>query len=143
MNGKLSSEIITDLIESANRPLTVNGQIYKERRMLVELDDEAIKALVYARQEMLCSKSSIGNYVCGVQTKFGFCCDGCLETELVRLNNDGIKTIGSCCGHGVLQGFIQVSPEHIQAMIERGYKQLPIDEHGYAQWCFKPKSVIG
>lgn len=142
MNGKLSSEVITDLIEAASRPVMVNGQVYKEKRMYVELNDEAIKALIYARQEMLCSKSSIGNHICNVQTRYGFCCDRCLETELMKLNNEGIKTIGSCCGHGVLNGFIQVSPDSLEAMKEKGYEQLPIDKNGNGEWCFKPKSIL-
>ena len=54
----------------------------------------------------------------------------------------GVVTIGSCCGHGRKQGFIQVAPQYVQKMHDLGYKQLPVDKNGFGQWCFKPKTFL-
>jgi hypothetical protein len=145
MDNRLSAEIITDLIESANRPLMVGGAVYKEKRMNINLNDEAIKALLLARKELLCNKSGVQDYVCQVTTQYGFCVDRCVETEIVDLNNKGINTIGCCCGSHVNSkgnAYIQVVADDMQNMRELGYEQLPLDEHGNGQWCFKPKSVL-
>jgi hypothetical protein len=145
MDNKSSAEIITDLIENASRPLIVGGAVYKERRMNVNLNDEAIEALLTARKELLCKNSKVQEYTCEVSTRYGFGVDRCLEAEVVGLNNEGIKTIGCCCGnHADSKGnaYIQVIPKDISKMKELGYEQLPLDESGNGQWCFKPRSIL-
>lgn len=89
-----------------------------------------------------CKQIQFGSYDCYVQTKYGFDVDKCLIDEINKLNDFGIKTIGCCCGHDKKQGFIQVSPEYVNTMINLGYQQLPIDEHGNGLWCFKPKTIF-
>ena len=89
-----------------------------------------------------CCASTIGDYKCSVQTKRGFCCDICLEKEIDDLWDNGVRTVGSCCGHGVAPPFIQVlDDESVQKMHELGYVQLPVDKHGNGKNCFSPKSI--
>ena len=79
--------------------------------------------------------------------------DRCLIPEITHLHLHGIKTVGCCCGHPKDEerggnGFIQVDPACVDAMLNLGYEQLPtipIDdnsEHDMGQWCFKPKSKL-
>lgn len=49
--------------------------------------------------------------------------DKCILPELKSLWDLGIKTYGSCCGHNVYPSEIWVAPEHIQQMIDLGYRQ--------------------
>ena len=89
-----------------------------------------------------CRDIAFGSYDCYEETKYGVSVDGCLVEEINRLNNNGIKTIGCCCGHGKAQGYIQVSPEFVQAMLTGGYEQLPLDKYGNGLWCFRPKAPL-
>lgn len=91
---------------------------------------------------MDCKSIETGSHKCNEVTEFGFCADKCLIDELSRLRESGVETIGSCCGHDRLQGYIQVRPEHCEKMTELGYEQLPIDEFGNGHWCFKPKTLL-
>lgn len=69
--------------------------------------------------------------------------DKCLVDEIVDLwYNKHIHTLGCCCGHDKQQAYIQVEPEYCQQMLDLGYVQLPADEHGNGQWCFKPKTIL-
>lgn len=88
-----------------------------------------------------CNKVEYGSYDCYADTKYGFSVDRCLVNEINSLNDDGIKTIGCCCGHRRQQGYIQVTPIYIPKMLWLGYEQLPVDEYGNGLWCFKPKTV--
>lgn len=142
MNNKLATEIIADIIDSACTPLVVGGAVYKEWRGTVALDREALEALAFVKRGLCCKDVAIGSHDCNVTTKAGFTCDRCLEGEAMRLNNDGIKTIGSCCGHGKLQGYIQVSPAHVEDMKAKQYEQLPTDVDGNGLWCFEPKTLL-
>ena len=89
-----------------------------------------------------CTNIYFGSYYCYKETKYGFDVDGCLVKEINKLNSDGIKTIGCCCGHGRKQGYIQVAPEFVSKMLKFRYEQLPIDKNGDGQWCFKPKTIL-
>lgn len=68
--------------------------------------------------------------------------DKCLVDEIAQLHELGIKTIGCCCGHGYLDGYIQVMPEDVEKMKSLGYDQQEEDEHGGGKWCFWPKSEL-
>lgn len=51
--------------------------------------------------------------------------DGCLFRELKALWDNGVKTIGCCCGQHIdrdVAGYIQVDETSIDKMIELGYK---------------------
>ena len=102
------------------------------------------------RRDICCSESPIQEYKCHVQIRFSkqsgidpICCDTCLQDEIHELiYKHGIWTIGSCCGHGIKQPYIQVSPKYVQKMHELNYEQLPVDENGNGQWCFLPKTDL-
>ncbi len=90
-----------------------------------------------------CKKVAFGSYDCYIKVpKYNIFCDRCLATEILMLNDMGIKTIGCCCGHGKLQGYIQVSPNMVVKMKELGYKELPLNDKDNGAWCFAPKSVL-
>lgn len=93
----------------------------------------------------VCKHSKIQEYYCGVIVPFPshFCCDFCLEDELFQLWRCGVHTTGSCCGHGIMQPYIQVlDGESVQKMHELGYEKLPVDEHGNGVNCYKPKTYL-
>ena len=90
-----------------------------------------------------CKDVQFGSYECYVTIPgYNISCDKCLAGEIKMLNDFGIKTIGCCCGHQKLCGYIQVSPEYVSKMQELGYKQSRQDENGNGLWCFVPKSVV-
>ena len=69
--------------------------------------------------------------------------DKCLVHEVIDLWEQGIRTIGSCCGHGkphMQPPYIQVAPEFSEQMRELGYKERPRYENGAGPWCFVPKT---
>ena len=108
--------------------------------------DATKSEVAYFRKKRVCAKSKIGAYYCSVNVPFGtrFTCDFCLEAELFDLWKQGIITVGSCCGHGQKHGFIQViGGESVKKMHELGYKQIPVDKHGYGKNCFLPKTFFG
>jgi len=110
-----------------------------------ELSSNETDALLKFRKELLCSHSMNQEYQCCIVMPWnGKCCDACLEHELYTLWNQGIITVGSCCGHGgKYRAYIQVlSDDHVQKMHELGYEQIPVDEYGFGQRCFVPKTKL-
>lgn len=135
--------------------------MWNEQLLLAETITEYIKSqdwlntrdqrtLAHLRNDACCVDSPIGEHRCNVQiirsVQSGLKpidCDTCLQDEIYDLNmKKGVVTIGSCCGHGRKQGFIQVAPQYVKKMHELGYKQLPVDGNGFGQWCFKPKTFL-
>ena len=110
-------------------------------------ENDATKSEIAAfRKKHICDKSKIGDYYCAVNVPFGtrFTCDFCLEAELFDLWKHGVITVGSCCGHGQKQGFIQVMiGESVQKMHELGYIQISEDKRGNGKNCFLPKTFFG
>ena len=69
--------------------------------------------------------------------------DRCIAPELHSLWNKGIKTEGCCCGHAEKDGFIQVTADSAESMLELGYEAIPpveIDGCLMGVNCFKPKT---
>ena len=60
----------------------------------------------------------------------------------MQLANMGINTIGSCCGHGIADPYIQVGEESVQKMHDMGYQLRPRDENGNGINCFIPKTKL-
>lgn len=89
-----------------------------------------------------CKESEIGSHDCNVLTPYGFCCDVCLYDEIVLLNELGITTRGSCCGHNRLEPFIQVADDDVQKMKDLRYTLLEVDEYGNGINAFKPHSFL-
>jgi hypothetical protein len=87
-------------------------------------------------------KSYVQEYECQI-TKNGISFDGCLWTELNILWLQGIKTIGSCCGHHCNSAkdtaYIQVIKEDKQKMINLGYQPI---KNQYGNVIFKPKTIF-
>lgn len=52
--------------------------------------------------------------------------DRCLMPDIRQLWNMGIKTVASCCGHGIAPGVISVEPGFDGAMLELGYERMPV-----------------
>ena len=52
--------------------------------------------------------------------------DKCLLEEIKSLIDFGVVTLGCCCGHGKMSGYIQVNCDYqsISKMYELGYKRL-------------------
>lgn len=48
--------------------------------------------------------------------------DECLADEIENLWENGIRTCGCCCGHGVWLGFIEVIEKDIPKMEQMGYQ---------------------
>ena len=135
MDNITSAEFICDLIAE------------KEN---LNFNDNMIEALCKARYETMCIHSPIGKHKCNVKIHFmpqshqeSICVDTCLQNEIQDLiRKYGVWTVGSCCGHGVKQGFIQVDDNSVVKMLELGYKQLPDDENGNGKNCFSPKTQL-
>ena len=116
----------------------------------LNFNDNMVKALCKARYETMCIHSPIGEHKCNVKINFmpqngqePICVDTCLQTEIQDLiRTHKIWTIGSCCGHGVNQGFIQVAENCVEKMLELGYNPLPIDQFGNGKNCFTPKTRL-
>ena len=86
----------------------------------------------------------IGAHKCSVQTRFGWCCDVCLEAELLWLKNEGIHTINSCCGHGKkhLASILVVGDNSIQKMIDLGYTKTKEQVNDTRMRAYIPKTVF-
>ena len=74
-----------------------------------------------------CQDSKIGEYKCCVETRYGWCCDMCLENELLWLYRNGVHTVNSCCGHGNidLASILVIGENSIAMMNELGYEESP------------------
>lgn len=107
--------------------------------------DETKSEVSKFRMENVCRNSKIGQYYCAINVPFGtrFSCDLCLEAELYTLWRNGIHTVGSCCGHGKKNPYIQVaSGQSVQKMHELGYEMFQKDDCGNGENCFKPKTIL-
>ena len=110
------------------------------------LSERDMRTLAHLRNDTVCVDSPIGEYECSVETKSKWepiCVDICLRHEIHELIfKHNVSTIGSCCGHGKKQAYIQVSPQSVQKMHELGYEPLPEKADGQGKWCFKPKTYF-
>lgn len=134
-------KIISDAVHASARLNT--GPLAKGTPVnWIRFDEEIREAMLEIMARVNCRHIDFGSYNCYEETKYGFSVDGCLVGEINHLNNNGINTVGCCCGHGKAQGYIQVSPEFVQAMLAAGYEQLPLDNYGNGLWCFRPKTHL-
>ena len=135
MDNVTSAEFICDLIAEKDN---------------LNLNDNMVEALCKARYETMCVHSIVGEHKCNVKICFmpqshqeSICVDTCLQNEiqeLIRIYK--VWTVGSCCGQGVKQGFIQVDDNSVAKMLELGYVPLPIDGKGNGENCFMPKTKL-
>lgn len=133
-------KIISDAVHASARLTT--GQLAKGTPAnWIRFDEEIREAMLEIMARVNCRHIDFGSYNCYEETKYGFSVDGCLVGEINHLNNNGINTVGCCCGHGRQEGYVQVAPEWIPKMIELGYEQTS-PEDGNRYWCFKPKTSL-
>lgn len=57
------------------------------------------------------------------------CIDPCIVDHIKFLWENGIDTLGSCCGHGILDASVYVYEEDTSKMIELGYEPMNEGEH--------------
>ena len=136
-----AAEILEDMADVAD----VRGRASENRIGTVYINPEKsehMREIASSLRQTYCKNIKYGSYDCYKPTGNGFDADRCLISEINNLNANGIKTIGCCCGHGKKEGYIQVTPEHLEKMFKLGYEQLPIDENKNGEWCFKPKTVF-
>jgi len=91
-----------------------------------------------------CRESTVQEYGCCV-VKNGISFDACLAKELFWLWDQGIVTIGSCCGKHVNSpsnsSYISVDKKQIQIMKILGYKVRTNNLHPEREDSFIPKTV--
>ena len=113
--------------------------LYENKMIIKPCIDEAIR---------FCERSNIGSHSCSVKTRYGWCCDICLEAELLALNQCGIHTVNSCCGHGNinLSSIMVVGENSIELMEQIGYETANIQadnsEYKCLTKCYVPKSTM-
>lgn len=131
---------------SGNSGLLTNAQYYLAETICDEISsadsDDKKMFLAEIRHKYICASSGIGKHRCSIETAHGYCCDTCLQPELHDLWSVGVKTIGSCCGHGILVPYIQVAPQYVQKMHELGYCEREPDGKGNGINCFIPKTFL-
>lgn len=116
------------------------SDFFRENEWLNRFDRQVLAVFRY---DNVCKYSDIGDYKCAVTTTHGYCCDTCLQHELHELWAAGVITIGSCCGHGRKEPYIQVcNGESVKKMHELGYTKRPTDENGNGGNCFVPKTYL-
>lgn len=71
--------------------------------------------------------------------KRGCLIDLCIVEEIKYLWSLGITTYGSCCGHGINAGMINVDKKDVELMIKLGYKKVKTQRDCYP-YTFIPKS---
>ena len=84
-------------------------------------------------------------YKCGMLDKIYryVSIDKCLIHEIIHLWEQGIKTVGCCCGHGeITKAYIQVQEEYIPKMTKLGYFERFNINRPLADDCFIPKTVL-
>ena len=88
-----------------------------------------------------CQTSKMGEHRCAVTTRFGFCCDLCLEDELLYLKSIGVHTVASCCGHGKpeLASILTAGENSRETMQNMGYELIG-KLYGRDNW--RPKSML-
>ena len=81
-------------------------------------------------------KSNFGDYKCHVKTSLKdssgrfIYVDKCLKEAIENLNKQDIKTIASCCGHGIIQPSIIINlkrekmKETQEILIKMGFKNI-------------------
>lgn len=90
-----------------------------------------------------CKKSSVGTHVCSVKTQFGWCCDICLEDELLYLASEGVHTVNSCCGHGndKLSTILVAGETSKEKMKILGYEFVGDVSERFSEWSAKSKTI--
>lgn len=73
-------------------------------------------------------------------SKQGCLIDICIANEIKELWDKGVSTYGSCCGHGVAHGMINVDKKDVEKMVSMGYDYHPDIKEDFHPHTFIPKS---
>lgn len=113
-----------------------------EENIIALFESGKISSFDLENAKKFCSSSKIGEYKCCVKTRYGFCCDLCLEDELLSLKSKGVNTINSCCGHGdlALASILTAGENSKNKMLSLGYIHVKDISERISQW--KPKSIF-
>ncbi|MCC8181540.1 MAG: hypothetical protein LIO45_00950 [Clostridiales bacterium] len=93
-------ENLTNLPEMAKWFFDANKDKLAKENALILFDEGKIPDMSINTAKAYCARCKIGTHKCSVQTRYGWCCDLCVEEELLALRLCGVHTMGSCCGHG-------------------------------------------
>ena len=72
--------------------------------------------------------------------------DRCIAFEVMWINERGVTTLGSCCGHNKLPPLLSTGPNGGVAMVALGYEQSAFhhDDAGGRWWIgWKSRSLFG
>ncbi|WP_416877958.1 hypothetical protein [Litorimonas sp.] len=72
----------------------------------------------------------------------GVCVDACLALEVTRLWNEGIGTLGCCCGHNKAPSFINIFPDDMSKALALGYEIYRFPNDPEREDTVVPKSVL-
>lgn len=64
------------------------------------------------------------------------CIDPCIVPAIRKLWDQGIETLGCCCGHNIEKfgkAWANILPDHMEKAVALGYDVHPIDEFGNFQ----------
>jgi hypothetical protein len=92
-------------------------------------------------------KSDFGTYECDeklILNGKSVWVDGCLAEEIKELNNKGVRTVASCCGHKKIIPVITVDNDDLESrriMEQLGYQW--IETKGLNGISFEAKSCLG
>lgn len=64
------------------------------------------------------------------------CIDPCIVEVIKELWSYGIETLGCCCGHNVINGYVDVAPRYFDLMKQLKYKKMPTNEYGHCELSF-------
>lgn len=95
---------------------------------------------IYDRMVTLIMPSHLFKKNGGIYVEKNMCdIDLCLVDEIKSLWGNGVVTTGSCCGHGINQGMINVTESSVDLMFELGYELLDVPK-GCWEHSFIPKT---
>lgn len=60
--------------------------------------------------------------------------DACIADEIVRLNKEGVRTEGCCCGHGKGPGAALILPSSVKRARELGYEPQEYENGLFQIW---------
>lgn len=60
---------------------------------------------------------------------YGITVDKCIANEIINLWENGIRTLGSCCGHNKVKGMINVHPKDFSKAISMGYEKYVFENN--------------
>lgn len=98
------------------------------------LDNEAARYTAQVLLELPEGPERSRRLLAGLSSQI--CIDPCIVDLIKELWNNGIETLGCCCGHNSVPGYVDILPIHWAKMEELGYKKMPVNKYGHGEWSF-------